>query len=141
MYNDNNTAATCNKQTNNETVKPNIIYCNAANNDAVFNPNTPNVSHEVAASATNNNVDSGNFRSPRKRKPKSAPKQKKTKLQETLQDNFAVFQLPSGIQSSDSIVASIPVGINKILTGKSEKADGVTVAVADEQYQIFLLEA
>ncbi|XP_037047397.1 zinc finger protein 236 isoform X2 [Bradysia coprophila] len=140
VYNDNNAAAdyTCNKQISKDTVKTNIIYGDATNGD-IFNDTTA-VSNEVAGTASNNNIESNNFRSPRKRKAKSTPKQKKTKIQESLQDNFSVFQLPASIQNSGSIVASMPVGINKILA-KPDRTDGVAVSVADEQYQIFLLEA
>lgn len=141
VYNENTAAAdyTCTKQINNGTIKANIIYGDATAGD-IFN-DASNVGNEVATTATNNNIEGGNFRSPRKRKPKSAPKQKKSKPQESLHDNFAVFQLPAGIQNSESIVGTMPVGISKILPKPDKTEMGVTVAVAEEQYQIFLLGA
>lgn len=138
IFNGTNAATdyTSNKQINTDAVNATIIYGNAASNSDMFNETSSVPS--VVGSAINNNIES---RSPRKRKSKSVPKQKKTKTPESVHENFTVFQLPSSIQNPESIVTAMPVGINRILP-KSEKVDGgVSVAVADEQYQIFLLQA
>lgn len=127
-----------NKQTNNDTLKPIAIY--AANGD-IFNE-TSNLLSDVAVIATNNNIENTSFLSPRKRKTNSKSKPKKTKTQANMHDNLSVMQLPStigSIQNSETLVTSLPVDINKILP-KQEKADGISVSVSDEQYQIYLIE-
>lgn len=132
-----------NKQTNNDdTLKSsNIMYGDAANGDIIFNVTSNLI--EVTATATNNNVENVTLPSPRKRKPKSNLKQKKGKIQESMQ-SLSVLQLSSStignIQTSETLVTSIPVDINKMLP-KQEKDHNITVSVSDEQYQIYLLGA
>lgn len=132
----------------NDAVKPNIIYGNAANNGDMFSETSNLLSEAASVTMSNNNVENANFRSPRKRKPKAAVKQKKVKIQDiggVVHDNLSVFQLPStvgSIQNSETLVTSIPVvDLNKILSKSSDKVDGVTVSGSDEQYQIYLLGA
>lgn len=130
---------------NKETLKPNVIYGDAVNGGDIF-IETSDLMSEVAATTTNNNVENTSLRTPRKRKPKSNVKQKKSKTQDSgHHETLSVLQLPStigSVQDAENLVTpSIPVDINKMLQKQEKVESGITVSVSNEQYQIYLLEA
>lgn len=123
------------KQTNDDTLKSNVVYGDAANHGDIFHE-TSNLLTEVASTAINNNTENENFISSRKKRSKSNVKPKKSKTQQNMHDNSStnLLQLPStnlgNLQNSETLVTSTPVDINKIIP-KQEKPE--------DQYQIYLL--